>query len=63
MAYSIFLRPAAIRDLNALTSTIRQRIEEAIDHLAGDPRPHGSKKLVGLKMNGGGVWEITAFFT
>ena len=49
MAYSIFLRPAAIRDLDALTSTIRQRIEEAIDRLAVDPRPHGSKKLVGFE--------------
>ena len=49
MAYSIFLRPAAARDLNTLASGVRKRIEEAIDRLADEPRPHGSKKLVGFE--------------
>jgi mRNA interferase RelE/StbE len=47
MAYRIFLRPAAIRDLDALQGDVRERIEQAIDRLTEDPRPHRSKKLVG----------------
>jgi mRNA interferase RelE/StbE len=47
MAYRIFLRPAAIRDLDALQGDVRERIEQAIDRLTEDPRPHSSKKLVG----------------
>jgi mRNA interferase RelE/StbE len=49
MAYRIFLRPAAVRDLNSLQGDVRERIEQAIDRLAENPRPHGSKKLVGFE--------------
>ena len=49
MAYSILLCPAAVRDLNALASVIRRRIEAAIDRLSEEPRPHGSKKLAGFE--------------
>ena len=49
MPYSIFLRPAAIRDLNRLPEEIRTRIETAIDRLSENPRPPASKKLVGFE--------------
>jgi mRNA interferase RelE/StbE len=49
MAYRIFLRPAAIRDLDALQADVRERIDQAIDRLAENPRPHGSKKLAGFE--------------
>ena len=48
MAYSILIRPAAVRDLKALPSDARSRIEKAIDRLVDDPRPPGSRKLVGV---------------
>jgi mRNA interferase RelE/StbE len=48
MAYSILLRPAAIRDLKSLPSDIRSRIEKAIDRLVGDPRTSGTRKLAGF---------------
>ena len=48
MAYSILLRPAAIRDLKSLPPGIRSRIEKAIDRLVDDPRPSGARKLVGF---------------
>lgn len=49
MSYSIFLRPAAVRDLNSLEGDIRGRVERVIGRLAENPRPHGSKKLVGFE--------------
>src|SRR5208283_1851104 len=48
MAYSILLRPAAIRDLKSLPSGVRSRIEKAIDRLVDDPRTSGTRKLVGF---------------
>ncbi len=49
MAYSIFLRPAAVRNLKGLGAPIRARIEKAIDLLGEDPRPPGAKKLAGFE--------------
>lgn len=49
MAYRIFLRPAAVHDLDSLQSNLRERTEQAIGRLAENPRPHGSKKLVGFE--------------
>ncbi len=48
-AYSIFLRPAAVRDLNRLPNDVRARAESAIDRLSGEPRPAGARKLVGFE--------------
>ena len=48
MAYSILLRPAAIRDLKSLPSGVRSRIERAINRLADDPRTSGTRKLFGF---------------
>jgi len=49
MAYSILLRPAAVRDLKALSADVRRRTESAIERLKDDPRPAGVKKLVGFE--------------
>lgn len=48
MAYSVLLRPAAIRDLKALPGNVRSRLEKALDDLKGNPRPTGCKKLTGF---------------
>ena len=45
MAYSILIRPAAIRDLKALPPDARGRVERALDRLVDDPRPPGARKL------------------
>lgn len=47
MAYQVFLSPAALRDLKRIRGTARQRVAEAIDALANDPRPRGHRKLEG----------------
>jgi mRNA interferase RelE/StbE len=49
MPYRILLRPAAIRDLDSLDAKVRGRMERAIDRLRDNPRPPGSKKLVGFE--------------
>ena len=49
MPHSIFIRPAAFRDLKGLPAQIRARIEKAIAGLQTNPRPPGAKKLVGYE--------------
>jgi len=49
MTYRVLLRPAAARDLDSLPAEPRRRIKAAIDQLAHNPRPHGTKKLVGFE--------------
>ena len=47
MGYRIDVRPAAARQLRKLPRTAQRRIQSAIDGLALNPRPVGSKKLKG----------------
>ncbi|HXT15672.1 MAG TPA: type II toxin-antitoxin system RelE/ParE family toxin [Gemmatimonadaceae bacterium] len=47
MAFKIELAPAAFRALKKLDSDTAQRIADAINELAADPRPAGTKKLSG----------------
>ena len=47
MGYRIDVRPAAARQLRKLRRTAQRRIQSAIDGLALNPRPVGSKKLKG----------------
>jgi len=49
MAYSIFLRPAAVRDLKSLPVELQSRIEKAIQRLTDEPRTSGTKKLAGFE--------------
>ena len=45
--YEIRLHPEAARTFGRLRGRLRERIENAIDGLAVDPRPPGAVKLAG----------------
>ena len=45
MAYRIILKPAALKDLEALPATMLSRVDASIRALADTPRPPGAKKL------------------
>jgi mRNA interferase RelE/StbE len=45
--YTIVLLPRARRAYLALDGPVRKRVGEAIDKLAADPRPRGTKPLTG----------------
>jgi mRNA interferase RelE/StbE len=47
VAYTVELKPAAVRDLRAIPERDRKRIKTRIDALAENPRPHGVKALQG----------------
>jgi mRNA interferase RelE/StbE len=47
MSYRVELTTAAARQIRKLPRPARDRVLDAIEHLADDPRPHGGKKLVG----------------
>jgi len=52
--YEIVVEKAAIKDLKKLSSEIRSRALAAIQLLAKNPRPAGSRKLVGSEND----WRI-----
>ncbi|PJZ68267.1 type II toxin-antitoxin system mRNA interferase toxin, RelE/StbE family [Leptospira perolatii] len=45
--YSVFLSKTATKQLDKLPETITQNLLKAIESLAKNPRPQGSKKLKG----------------
>ncbi len=47
MAYTIELKPAAVRDLRKLPADVRRRVAARIDALAIDPTPPGTETLKG----------------
>ena len=47
MAYQVSILPAALRQLAKLPRPVQKRIQEQIDTLADNPRPHGVKALEG----------------
>ena len=47
MAYTIYLTKPAAKDLAAIPKKILQLIDDTIQSLADNPRPHGSIKLQG----------------
>ena len=47
MAYWLAIRPAAERDLRALTPTMLARIDARLRELADNPRPRGTERLRG----------------
>lgn len=47
MAYSIFFKPAAQRQLRKLSRQAQSRLLKRIEQLAEDPYPQGAKKLKG----------------
>ncbi len=54
MTYRVDFTTAAAREIQKLPRRVRDRLLDAIDDLAEDPRPHGAKKLVGEKT----AWRI-----
>ncbi len=47
MAFTVVLKPAAVRDLRKLPEDVRRRIAVRIDALATDPTPAGIEPLKG----------------
>ena len=47
MSYSVEFTAAAAQQVKKLPRPARDRVLDAIDGLAANPRPHGAKKLVG----------------
>ena len=47
MAHVVKLKPAALRDFQALPPDTQRRIRPKIDTLADNPRPRGCEKLGG----------------
>ena len=48
MAYDILFKKSAAKSLLKLDPKLARRLEPGIMALAANPRPHGSKKLVGI---------------
>jgi mRNA interferase RelE/StbE len=42
--YSLYFVPEEFQALKKLPGNVRQRIKRAINDLANNPRPHGSKR-------------------
>jgi mRNA interferase RelE/StbE len=47
MAYAVILRRSAEKELDRLTTKLRQRIASKLLELENNPRPHGVQKLQG----------------
>jgi mRNA interferase RelE/StbE len=54
VTYEVRLAPAAVRQLRKLDPPGRRRVQAAIDLLTEDPRPPGSRQLIG----GSGEWRV-----
>lgn len=46
-AYKLFIKPSAVKELEAIPKEDRRRIIRRIEGLAADPRPPGCEKLSG----------------
>lgn len=53
MSYSIFIEKSARKELAEIPKPDRDKIAAAINELEEDPRPSGSKKLIGRE-----AWRI-----
>jgi len=47
LAYDVQIKPAARRQIRNLSKQAQPAIVAALEALAGDPRPHGVRKLTG----------------
>lgn len=54
MSYRVEFTTAAARQVKKLPRPARDRVLDAIEDLGEDPRPHGSRKLVGEQT----AWRI-----
>ena len=48
-SYSVFIKPSAVKELEAMPLRDRRRLVTRIGRLATDPRPPGSEKLTGAE--------------
>ena len=46
-AYELFIKPSAVKELEAIPTEDRRRIVRRIESLSTDPKPPGSEKLSG----------------
>ena len=53
--YHIIIGKQAFKELETLPKKTNQQISKSIDKLAGEPRPHGCKKLKGEHQY---IWRI-----
>lgn len=53
MPYSVTFRASAAKEFRKLPLVVRKQVSELIDSLVHDPRPHGTKKMVGVD-----AWRI-----
>jgi mRNA interferase RelE/StbE len=49
-SYRLFIKPSAVKDIEALPKKDRSRIVAKIQTLAGNPRPPGCEKLSGHEL-------------
>jgi mRNA interferase RelE/StbE len=49
-SYKLFIKPSAVKELEALPKRDRRRVAARIQDLADDPRPAGSEKLSGHEL-------------
>jgi mRNA interferase RelE/StbE len=56
--YTVYLTPAALREIRNLPGNMRQRVKRTIDALADDPRPAHGKALNLSEDFGHEVWRI-----
>jgi mRNA interferase RelE/StbE len=54
VSYRVEFTAAAARQVKKLPRPARDRVLDAVEDLADDPRPHGAKKLVGEQT----AWRI-----
>lgn len=54
MAYTVKIERKALKALKKIHPVHRERLEEAIDGLADDPRPPGVRKLTGSER----TWRV-----
>ncbi len=48
MAFAVEFLPSAVRQIESLPRSARRLVVEAIEALAGDPRPRQAKRLSGI---------------
>jgi len=56
VTYRIDFTTSAARQIKKLPRPARERVLQLIEGLAGDPRPHGARKLVGEEA----AWRVRA---
>mgnify|MGYP001016184608 CR=1 FL=1 len=49
MAYTVQIKPAALKEIQNLPVEVRRRVDAAIQSLENEPRPDGCAKLKGFR--------------